>query len=51
MEAVRTNILGTENVISAASEKEIEKVVVLNADKAVYPINALEYQKLWLKRL
>ncbi len=51
MEAVRTNILGTENVISAASEKEIKKVVVLSTDKAVYPINAMGISKAMAEKI
>ena len=39
MEAVKTNIIGTENVINAAIDYGIEKVVCLSTDKAVYPIN------------
>lgn len=45
MEAVRTNILGTDNVISAAIAREVERVVVLSTDKAVYPINAMGMSK------
>jgi len=37
MEAVRTNILGTENVLNAALNNEAKKVIVLSTDKAVYP--------------
>ena len=45
MEAVRTNILGTDNVISAAIARGVERVVVLSTDKAVYPINAMGMSK------
>jgi len=41
MEAVRTNILGTENVLNAAIKNKVKKVVLLSTDKAVYPINAM----------
>jgi UDP-glucose 4-epimerase len=45
MEAVRTNILGTDNVLNSAIENKVEKVVVLSTDKAVYPINAMGMTK------
>jgi len=45
MEAVRTNVLGTENVLSAAVAHGVERVVVLSTDKAVYPINAMGISK------
>src|SRR3954453_639184 len=45
LEAVRTNILGTENVMSAAVANGVEKVVLLSTDKAVYPINAMGQTK------
>lgn len=45
MEAVRTNILGTENVTRAAIENEVKRCVVLSTDKAVYPINAMGMSK------
>lgn len=51
MEAVRTNILGTENVLSAAIEQGVEKVVVLSTDKAVYPINAMGISKAMAEKL
>lgn len=40
VEAVRTNILGTENVLNAAVSQHVRKVIVLSTDKAVYPVNA-----------
>jgi len=40
MEAVRTNVLGAENVMNAAIANRVKKVVMLSTDKAVYPINA-----------
>ncbi|MBE5899978.1 MAG: NAD-dependent epimerase/dehydratase family protein [Lachnospiraceae bacterium] len=45
MEAVRTNILGTDNVITAAVENRVERVVFLSTDKAAYPINAMGMTK------
>ena len=45
MEAVRTNIIGTENVLNAATENGVKRVVVLSTDKAVYPINAMGISK------
>jgi len=51
MEAVRTNILGTENVIDAAIENQVEKVVLLSTDKAVYPINAMGISKAMMEKL
>jgi UDP-N-acetylglucosamine 4,6-dehydratase len=45
MEAVRTNVIGTENVLDSALENGVKKVVVLSTDKAVYPINAMGISK------
>jgi UDP-glucose 4-epimerase len=45
LEAVRTNILGTENVLNAATANNVSRVVVLSTDKAVYPINAMGMSK------
>jgi len=45
MEAVRTNINGTENVLNAATANRVKRVVVLSTDKAVYPINAMGISK------
>ncbi len=45
MEAVRTNVMGTENVLSAAIAQKVSRVVVLSTDKAVYPINAMGISK------
>jgi UDP-glucose 4-epimerase len=45
LEAVKTNILGTENVLTAATANSIRRVVVLSTDKAVYPINAMGISK------
>lgn len=51
LEAVRTNILGTENVLSAAVAHGLEKVVVLSTDKAVYPINAMGQTKALMEKV
>jgi UDP-N-acetylglucosamine 4,6-dehydratase/5-epimerase len=45
IEAVRTNVLGTENVLNAAIEHRVKRVVLLSTDKAVYPINAMGISK------
>ncbi|HHT67304.1 MAG TPA: polysaccharide biosynthesis protein [Erysipelotrichaceae bacterium] len=45
MEAVKTNIIGTDNVLTAAIEEEVETVVCLSTDKAAYPINAMGISK------
>lgn len=51
MEAVRTNILGTENVMNAATLCGVKRVVVLSTDKAVYPINAMGLSKAMAEKL
>jgi UDP-glucose 4-epimerase len=45
MEAVLTNVMGTENVLNAATNNGVQRVVVLSTDKAVYPINAMGISK------
>lgn len=45
MEAVRTNVIGTENVLNAAIANAVKRVVLLSTDKAVYPINAMGISK------
>jgi len=45
MEALRTNVMGTDNVLNAATDAGVERVVVLSTDKAVYPINAMGISK------
>ena len=45
MEAVKTNIIGTDNVITAAVENKVERVVLLSTDKAAYPINSMGMTK------
>ena len=51
MEAVRTNILGAENVLNAAVDNGVERMVVLSTDKAVYPINAMGLSKAMMEKL
>lgn len=51
MEAVRTNILGTENVLNAAIAQGVAKVVVLSTDKAVYPVNAMGISKAMAEKI
>tara|TARA_B110001454_G_scaffold215691_1_gene237613 strand:- start:156 stop:1139 length:984 start_codon:yes stop_codon:yes gene_type:complete len=51
IEAVKTNILGTENVLNSAIENEIQKVICLSTDKAVYPINAMGVSKAMMERV
>lgn len=45
MEAVRTNVIGTDNLLQAAIENAVRRVIVLSTDKAVYPINAMGMSK------
>jgi UDP-N-acetylglucosamine 4,6-dehydratase len=51
MEAVRTNVLGAENVMNAAIAQGVSRVVVLSTDKAVYPINAMGLSKAMMEKL
>lgn len=51
MEAVRTNIIGAENVLNAAIENNVERVIVLSTDKAVYPVNAMGMSKAMMEKL
>jgi len=51
MEAVRTNVIGAENVMSAAIANGVRRVVVLSTDKAVYPINAMGLSKAMMEKL
>jgi len=51
MEAVKTNVLGTENVLEAAIQNEVERVVCLSTDKAVYPINAMGISKAMMEKV
>ena len=45
MEAVKTNVIGTENLIRSSIDKGVERLIVLSTDKAVYPINAMGISK------
>ncbi|WP_129127762.1 polysaccharide biosynthesis protein [Geomonas oryzae] len=51
MEAVRTNVLGTENMLNAALACGVKKVITLSTDKAVYPINAMGISKAMMEKL
>lgn len=51
MEAVRTNVVGAENVMRAAIEHEVRRCVVLSTDKAVYPINAMGLSKAMMEKV
>ena len=51
IEAVKTNVLGTENVISAAIKNNVRKVICLSTDKAVYPINAMGISKALMEKV
>ncbi|UOR11311.1 nucleoside-diphosphate sugar epimerase/dehydratase [Halobacillus amylolyticus] len=51
MEAVNTNVVGTENVLAAAIETGVEKVVCLSTDKAAYPINAMGISKAMMEKV
>lgn len=51
MEAVRTNVLGAENVLNSAVTNGVKRVVVLSTDKAVYPINAMGISKAMMEKL
>ena len=51
MEAVRTNVLGAENVLNAAIANQVQKVIFLSTDKAVYPINAMGMTKAMMEKL
>ncbi|MDA9557897.1 polysaccharide biosynthesis protein [Vibrio sp.] len=51
MEAVKTNVLGTENVLEAAIMNEVSRVVCLSTDKAVYPINAMGISKAMMEKV
>jgi UDP-glucose 4-epimerase len=51
LEAVKTNIIGTDNVLTVAQECEVKKVVVLSTDKAAYPINAMGMSKALMEKV
>ena len=51
MEAVKTNVIGTDNVLEAAILNDIQRVVCLSTDKAVYPINAMGISKAMMEKV
>lgn len=51
MQAIKTNLLGAENVLEAAAHNNVKKVVVLSTDKAVYPINTMGMSKAMMEKL
>ena len=51
LEAVKTNILGTDNVLCAADQSDVSKVVILSTDKAAYPINSMGMSKALMEKL
>ncbi|MBV7573765.1 MULTISPECIES: polysaccharide biosynthesis protein [Pseudomonas] len=51
MEAVKTNVLGTDNVLEAAIQNNVKRVVCLSTDKAVYPINAMGISKAMMEKV
>lgn len=51
VEAVKTNVLGTDNVLEAAINKGVKKVIVLSTDKAAYPINAMGMSKAMMEKV
>ena len=51
MEAVKTNILGVENLLDCAIENNVKKVICLSTDKAVYPINAMGVSKSMMEKV
>ena len=51
IEAVKTNVIGTENVLTAAIDAKVKRVVCLSTDKAVYPINAMGISKAMMEKV
>ena len=51
LEAFKTNVLGTENILKASLDRDVKKVVLLSTDKAVYPINAMGLSKAMMEKL
>jgi UDP-glucose 4-epimerase len=51
MEAVKTNIIGVENVLNAAINHKVHRVIVLSTDKSVYPINAMGISKAMMEKV
>ena len=50
-EAVKTNILGTENLLNACIDEKVKRVVLLSTDKAVYPINSMGISKAMMEKM
>ena len=51
LEAVKTNVIGTENVLSAAIEERVRKIICLSTDKAAYPVNAMGTSKAMMEKV
>ncbi len=51
IEAVKTNVLGTENVLTAAIEAGVKKIICLSTDKAAYPVNAMGTSKAMMEKV
>lgn len=51
MEAVKTNVIGTENLLEAAIQNDVRRIVCLSTDKAVYPINAMGISKAMMEKV
>ena len=51
LEAVKTNVIGTQNLIEVAEKNKVKKIVCLSTDKAVYPINAMGISKAMMEKL
>lgn len=51
MEAVKTNVIGTENVLASAVQNNVKKVIILSTDKACYPINAMGISKAMMEKV
>ena len=51
LEAVKTNVLGTDNVLTGAIEMGVKKVICLSTDKAAYPINAMGISKAMMEKV
>ena len=51
LEAIKTNVLGSENVMKACVESKVEKLILLSTDKAVYPINSMGMTKALMEKV
>jgi UDP-N-acetylglucosamine 4,6-dehydratase len=51
MEAIRTNVMGADNVVRAATKQQVKRVIMLSTDKAVYPINAMGQTKALMEKV